>query len=70
MTDKLKKDIYSDVRSALKIGTPVYYSNLRIVEMKGNTVRTEKDSRFFTPWIYAIYFTKSFNETHSDQRKK
>ena len=65
MADTVKKKTCSDIKTALDNGVPVYYGNLKIVEVKGKTVRTEGDHRFFTPWFPAVYFKKSFKETHN-----
>ena len=69
MTNKMKKEKCCDIKTALENGVPVYYGNLRIVEVAGKNVRTENDTRFFTPWLCAVYFEKSFNEIWSKENK-
>jgi hypothetical protein len=59
---KNKQETIDYVKSALENEIPVYYCNLKIVEVKGKTVRTENDNKYFIPWHSAIYFNKSFNE--------
>lgn len=69
MLNKIKKEKCCDIKTALEDGVPVYYGNLRIVEIDGKNVRTENDARFFTPWFPAVHFGKSFNELWSKENK-